>query len=102
MLVGRNRKKRILWFLKDRRSLEEIIDKHFSYVQLIRELLLLQEEGLIVYDGDKFILTSNGQEYLTKNNFEVIKPLDVFKCEKKSVDDVYIPCYIKEAERTEN
>ena len=96
--MNENKKKRILQCIQKRESLEKVLNTGYSYVQLIKELLSLQEDNLIIYDDDKYVLTSDGEAFVNRPLFCAIEPIEKYKCPKISLDEIYIPNYIEEIE----
>ena len=91
-------KKKLLLAIKTDLSLEELVKRQIPYSDIIDQLMLFCSEGLIDRKDMGFCITEKGEKFLSQDDkFEKIRVLDEYRLEKKlSLDDIYIPNYIKE------
>lgn len=90
--------KKLLWAIKTDSSLKELVKRQIPYSDIVDQLMLFCTDGLIDRKDKGFCITEKGEKFLSQNEkFEKIRTLDEYRLEKKlSLDDVYIPNYIKE------
>ncbi|MBR6124460.1 hypothetical protein IKQ19_12840 [Candidatus Saccharibacteria bacterium] len=96
-------KKKLLSAIKNGSSLNELVKRQIPYTEIVDQLIVFCNEGLIGRGDKGFFITAAGELFLTeKDAFEKIKTLDEYRLEKKlSLDDIYIPNYIKELREDE-
>lgn len=89
-------RKRILSILSEKKSLDHLISNKLTYAQISVELLKLLNDKYIYYEKDRFIITDLGKKALSELSKEKIKELKIKSSPQISLDDIYIPNYIKE------
>lgn len=96
-------KQKLLLAIKNGSSLNELVKRQIPYAEIVDQLMLFCNEGLIDRGDNGFLITAKGEYFLSqRNTFETIKTLDEYRLKTKlSLDDIYIPNYIKELREDE-
>lgn len=90
---------RILKLVKQQKPLENALEQGFSLFELVENLVCLQQSGYLLYKQDHYVITENGKNALENEVYVKIRPLKKYKIEKPnklSLDNIYVPNYIKE------
>lgn len=87
---------KLLIIVQKEETLESLIKVGYTYVQIAECLFLARDDGYLILDDDKYIITQKGIDTLKEvRKFKKPEILKEYKIKKISLEKIYLSDYAK-------